>query len=102
VGRKASGQDKVDRITRRRSNGDAYVYERVTRYDSTKGYYVTVSSTLVGKLKPGSTDKYDLDQTRPKKRPSEVKAAKTETQIEATRKHVGMIDIVKKISEILY
>ena len=100
MGRKASGQEKVDRITRSRPNGDTYVYERVTRYDPTKGYYVTVSSTLVGKLKPGSTDKYDLDMTRPKKKPSETGTSGEKGRIDAVRKHVGMINIVKRISEI--
>lgn len=99
MSRKASGQEKVERILRAQPNGDTYVYERVTRYNPEKGFYETISSKLMGKLKAGSSDRYDLDPTRPKKA-SEKNADKTGPRVEAVRKHVGMINIVETISGI--
>ena len=101
MGRKASGQDKVERILRRQANGEIYVYERISRYNREKGYYVSVGSKLLGKLKPGSNDRYDLEPTRPKRRAfEEERSAPAASQVEAERRHVGMISIVKRISEI--
>ena len=107
MGRRALGKDRVERITCRQKNGDIYVFERTSRYDPEKKYYVTVSSTLLGKLKPGSNDRYDLLPTRPKKKAAQVSTVGAESAdesggnaVQATRKHVGMISIVKRVSDI--
>ena len=53
--RKASGKQQVLTIKRKRPNGEIYVYERVSKYNPDKRYYVQVSSKLIGKILPGET-----------------------------------------------
>ena len=73
MGRKASNAVRTDRIIKYRENGDRYVYERHSKYSPEKGYYVPIDSKLMGKMKPGSDDRYDLLPTR-KKASSKKKA----------------------------
>ena len=40
----------------KQKNGDTYVLERQSRYDSDKGYAVTISEKLLGKIPKGGTD----------------------------------------------
>lgn len=95
--RTASGKTRIERIIKRQSNGDRYVYERASVYDPKKKYYVNAGSTLLGKMKPGSDDRFDLLPTRPKAK--SAPAIRTSHPNTVTM-HTGMIDIVRYISEI--
>ena len=97
MGRIASGAIREDRVIQKQRNGDRYVYDRKSKYSPEKGYYVAVSSICVGKMKPGSEDKYDLEPLRPKAKP--VRSTNTACTVSAKRRHIGMLDIVRFISE---
>lgn len=49
MGRKASGNERVDLIERKQKNGTVYVYRRVSVYSKEKGYYVSKEQKLLGK-----------------------------------------------------
>lgn len=97
MGRKPSGAIRTDKVIQKQKNGDRYVYERQSKYSPEKGYYVSISSICLGKMKPGSDDKNDLLPLRPKAKSSRVN--ESENPVKATRQHTGMIDIVKYISK---
>ena len=92
--RKASGLTKIDRIIKVQANGDRYVYERQSQYLPEKKYNKVISTTLLGKMKPESDDKYDLLPTRPKS----VPAKQLNTPVKAVRVRIGMIAIAKHIA----
>ena len=69
MARTASGKQRIERIINKQKNGERYVYERVSEYDKEKRYYRSVSTKLLGIMKPGSDDRYDLLPTRPKSQP---------------------------------
>ena len=71
-----------------RSNGDVYVYERVTGYDPKTQKTKTLSTRLLGKILAGSTE---MIPTRPKKKRSEV----IEAPVQAVRTHVGLQKILE-------
>ena len=56
MGREASGKERVDIIEKAQKNGSVYVYRRVSRYDSEKGYYRATAQKLLGKKLPGSDE----------------------------------------------
>lgn len=93
MGRKASNAVRIERISKTKPNGDRYVYERHSKYNAEKGYYVQFKSTLLGKMKPGSDDKYDLLPTRPKASSKKNK----ENVVVSNRFHFGMLSIVQHI-----
>lgn len=96
MGRKASGNVRTDRVVVKQKNGDRYVYERKSKYDPVKKYYVTFHCVLLGKMKPESQDRYDLLPTRPKAKPE-----KTQSQATAAfRNATGMIDIVRHMEKL--
>ncbi|WP_417222480.1 transposase [Sutterella wadsworthensis] len=85
MGRPLTGKTHVGIRRETRSNGDVYVYERVTGYDQkTK----TLSTRLLGKILAGSTE---MIPTRPKKKRSEV----IEAPVQAVRTHVGLQKILE-------
>lgn len=96
MGRKASNAIRTDRIVKTRSNGDRYVYERHSKYKPEKGYYAPIDSHLLGKMKPGSDDKYDLLPLRPK---ASTKKKEPNTLV-SERFHFGMLNIVQHIEKI--
>ncbi len=97
MGRKPSGAIRTDRVIQKKKNGDRYVYERQSKYAQEKGYYIPISSVCLGKMKPGSDDKYDLIPLRHKARNSKVN--QSDASVKANKQHTGMISIVRHISE---
>ena len=61
---KASGEIKTRIVRQTQKNGDIYVVERKTIYDSEKKYNVVLSSRIVGKIPKGETN---IVPTRPKR-----------------------------------
>lgn len=80
-----TGKTHVGERREKRSNGDIYVYERVTAYDEQSKKTYTVSQTLKGKIKAGTQD---IVPTRPKKRKDDGGV------LAATRHHTGLTDIL--------
>ena len=81
MGRPLTGKTHVGIRRETRSNGDVYVYERVTGYDPKTQKTKTLSTRLLGKILAGSTE---MIPTRPKKQRSEV----IEAPVQAVRTHV--------------
>ena len=88
IGRPLTGKTHVDIRRETRSNGDVYVYERVTGYDPKTQKTKTLSTRLLGKILAGSTE---MIPTRPKKKRSEV----IEAPVQAVRTHVGLQKILE-------
>ena len=65
MGRPLTGKTHVGIRRETRSNGDVYVYERVTGYDPKTQKTKTLSTRLLGKILAGSTE---MIPTRPKKK----------------------------------
>ena len=87
--RKASGEPKTKRVERPQKNGDIYIYEVTTVYNSKKRYNEHVSSRLVGKIPQGETE---MVPTRPRKKP-DISVQKAE------RITVGVTDILSWIGK---
>ena len=97
--RKAQGGEKVGIVRETQENGDIYVYERVTIYDSNLHYSKVKSRTLIGKILKGTDEMID---TRPKKKSAAQLAAAQnagESLPSSSRRHVGMLDIVAHVAE---
>ena len=88
TGRPLTGKTHVGIRRETRSNGDVYVYERVTGYDPKTQKTKTLSTRLLGKILAGSTE---MIPTRPKKKRSEV----IEAPVQAVRTHVGLQKILE-------
>ena len=65
MGRPLTGKTHVGIRRETRSNGDVYVYERVTGYDPKTQKTKTLSTRLLGKILAGSTE---MIPPRPKKK----------------------------------
>lgn len=94
--RKSSGVEKISIARDTQDNGDIYVYERKTIYDPIKKYNRILSKTLIGKIPKGSTEMVD---TRPKKRPVIITADQGAEIIKASKRPVGMLDIIAHVAE---
>lgn len=90
---KPSGKVKTSRVNVKQKNGDIYVMERQTLYDPIKKYNRIVSSKLIAKIPKG--EKIEVP-TRPK-RPNGSKPAVKPQKVSASRKRVGMMDIIEHI-----
>lgn len=88
MGRPLTGKTHVGIRRETRSNGDVYVYERVTGYDPKTQKTKTLSTRLLGKILAGSIE---MIPTRPKKKRSEV----IEAPVQAVRTHVGLQKILE-------
>ena len=88
MGRPLTGKTHVGIRRETRSNGDVYVYERVTGYDPKTQKTKTLSTRLLGKTLAGSTE---MIPTRPKKKRSEV----IEAPVQVVRTHVGLQKILE-------
>ena len=90
---KPSGTIKTSRVNVKQKNGDIYVMERQTLYDPVKKYNKVVSSKLIAKIPKG--EKIEVP-TRPK-RPNGSKLPIKPQKVSASRKRVGMMDIIGHI-----
>lgn len=94
--RKASGAEKTSITRETQSNGDIYVYERKMIYDPIKKYNKVLSKTLIGKIPKGRTE---MVETRPKKRTVVIPADQSAEVIKASKRHVGMLDIIAHVAD---
>ena len=90
---KPSGEIKTSVIHQLQKNGDIYVLERKTIYDPEKKYTRVLSTKLISKIPKGSEIPVP---TRPKRKKKDDSDAKTGF-VSASRKHVGMMDIIDHI-----
>lgn len=95
---KATGDIKIRTVHQTQKNGDIYVIERQTRYDPVKKYNIVLSSRIVGKIPKGETS---VVSTRPKRAKSEKVSdlSASVPAVSATRRKVGMMDIVDHIGK---
>ena len=96
---KASEEVKTRIVQQKQKNGDIYVIERKTKYDSVKKFNVVLSSKILGKIPKGEKE---MVLTRPK-RPNGTKVLNSKEQqseITASRRKVGMMDIIAHIGKI--
>lgn len=93
---KASGETKPVHQTQK--NGDIYVIQRQTQYDPVMKYNVVISSRIIGKIPKGQKT---VVPTRPKHSHGEKvsNSPVPVSLVSATRKKVGMIDIISQIGK---
>lgn len=90
---KPSGEIKTRTIQQRQKNGDIYILERKTLYDPELKYNKVLSTKLISKIPKDS----ELPvPTRPKRRKKSDSEGNSEI-VTASRKHVGMMDIIDHI-----
>lgn len=96
--KKSSCEIKTRTIHQPQKNGDIYVIERQTRYDPAKKYNVVISSRIIGKIPKGQET---MVATRPKRSSREKASNPTVSPyaVSATRKKVGMMDIIDHIGK---
>lgn len=95
---KASEEIKTRTVHQTQKNGDIYVIERQTQYDSEKKYNVVLSSRIIGKIPKGGKT---VVLTRQKRR-REEKVSDSPVPapaISATRRKIGMMDIIDYIGK---
>ena len=93
---KPSGEIITRTVKCPQKNGDIYLLERKTIYDPDKKYNQVLSTKLIAKIQKGSDKPV---ATRPKKEKSKRELEKNEI-IEASRDHIGMMEIINHIGEI--
>ena len=99
---KPSGEIKTREVCVLQKNGDIYVYQRSTKYNPEKKYYVTIESKLLGKIRKGETE---LVPTRPKSPSGSKKAEKEQAvscyteKLTAKRLCVGMMEILEHVGQ---
>ena len=93
---KPSGEIKTSTIRQTQKNGDIYLLERRTIYDPEKKYNRVLSTKLVAKIPKG--EKVPVP-TRPK-RSRKSNSDQNSEIVSATRKHVGMMDIIDHIGKV--
>ena len=96
MSRKPSGEIKTITVRQKQKNGDIYVIERQIQYDSEKKYNRVIASRLMHKIPKGSEIPVP---TRPKR----AKGYRSEEKVEivaASRKHVGMMNIINHIGKV--
>ena len=86
-----TGKTHVGERREKRTNGDIYVYERITAYNEKTRKTYTVSQKLKGKIKSGTQE---VVQTRPKTRKGKGVVA------DATRRHTGLTDILEWVGKV--
>jgi len=73
----------------KKKNGDTYVIQRQARYDPEKGYAVTLSERLIGKIPKGQTE---IVPTRTKRKKADTDdLAGVGSEVSASRSYVGML-----------
>ena len=84
-----TGKTHVDERREKRSNGDIYIYERITAYNEKTRKTYTVSQKIKGKIKAGTQE---IVATRPKKYKNEGGGS------DAT--HTGFTDILEWVGKV--
>jgi transposase len=90
---KQNNEVKIGIVQSKQKNGDIYVLERKTVYDSDKKYTKVLSTKLLHKIPKDTTTPVS---TRPK-RSSFDKTSESSDKIVASRKRIGMMDILAHI-----
>jgi hypothetical protein len=91
---KPSGEIKTRIVHNTQKNGDVYVYERKTVYDSVKKYNKVLSVKLLSKIPKG----FEIPvPTRPK-RSCFDKESENPGKITASHEHVGMMELIDHIA----
>lgn len=90
---KPSGEIKTRTVKIKQNNGDIYVYERKTIYDTDKKYNKIIGSTLKYKILKDTTTP---TSTRPKKA-SLNKKPESSSILTAVRNHIGMMELISFI-----
>jgi hypothetical protein len=90
---KPSGEIKTRIVHNTQKNGDIYVLERKTVYDSDKKQDKVLSTKLLSKIPKGSEIPIP---TRPK-RPFFDKRTEISGKITASREHTGMMELIDHI-----
>jgi transposase len=90
---KPSGEVKTSTVRCTQKNGDIYVLERQTVYDAVKKQTKILSSKILAKIPKGSDTEVP---TRPKRQHFE-NVPENSAIISATRKHIGMMQIIDHI-----
>ena len=93
---KPSGEIKVRTVNCKQKNGDIYVLERRTIYDPKKKYNKILSTKLLSKIPKGSQITVP---TRPKRRKG-GKSPDSAAALSASRKHIGMMEIIDHIGKV--
>jgi hypothetical protein len=93
---KTSGEIKIRIIHNAQKNGDTYVLERQTIYDSDKKWNRVLSTRLMSKIPKGSETPVP---TRPKK-PYSDKESKSSGEITASRERIGMMELIERIGAV--
>lgn len=93
---KPSGEIKTSIVRQTQKNGDIYLLERRTIYDTEKKYNRVLSSRLISKIPKGSETPVPTRPKRDKKSDPDKKTG----FVSAKRMHVGMMDIIDHIGHI--
>ena len=93
---KPSGEIKTKIVPVPQKNGDIYLMERKIQYDPVKKYNRVISSKLVSKIPKGEKNPVPTRPKAAKGHKSETKSGK----LSASRKRVGMMDIVDHIGTV--
>ena len=81
----------------KKKNGDTYVIQRQARYDPEKGYAVTLSERLIGKIPKGQTE---IVPTRTKRKKADTDdLAGVGSEVSASRSYVGMLEILEWVGK---
>lgn len=105
---KASGKIKTRIIHSPQKNGDIYVLERKTVYDSEKKYNKVLSTKLISKIPKGTKIPVPTRPKRAKKSNSDQNiynvalknAVPLADEVVASRKRVGMMNIIDHIGKV--
>jgi len=92
---KPSGEVKTSTVRCTQKNGDIYILERQTVYDAGKKQTRVLSSKLLAKIPKGSEVEVP---TRPKRQPFGIESENF-TEISASRKRIGMMQIIDHIGK---
>lgn len=93
---KPSGEIKTSTIHQTQKNGDIYVLERRIIYDPEKKYNRVLSTKLIAKIPKGEKDPVPTRSKRNKK----AESGQNSEIVSASRKHVGMMDIIDHIGKV--
>lgn len=86
---KPSGEVKTGIIRKKQKNGDIYIYERQTVYDTEKKYNRILHSKLIAKIPKGSEEMVPTHH-----RQTETGGKDIKKKTSPADRHIGMMDII--------